>query len=69
MKVIFSEVLLEFMKVNELNQQKLANALGVNQSTISFWLSNKKEPTIENLWKIADLFGTDIDILVGRKNY
>lgn len=56
------------MSEQSLNQVKLANQLGIDQSTVSYWLSGKKLPSIASLWVLADYFGVDIDYLVGRKN-
>lgn len=68
-KVIFSENLKDFMKERGINQVQLSNAIGVAQSAISNWLSDKKEPSITSLWLLADYFDTDIDVLVGRKEF
>ena len=54
------------MQEHELNQQKLADKLSITQATVSRWLLEKMEPTLENLWKLADLFETTADELIGR---
>jgi len=46
------------MKERHLNQPRLAEALGVNQSTISLWL-NGKEPGLDNLKALAHVFEFD----------
>lgn len=46
---------------------QLAKAIGVGQSSVSDWLNSKSEPSIDNLWKLADFFDVSIDFLVGRK--
>ena len=68
LKIIVAERIKELMKEKSLNQIKLAEQLGTDQSTISYWLSGKKLPNIASLWQLADYFGVDIDYLVGRKN-
>lgn len=68
MKIIVAERIKELMSEQSLNQVKLANQLGIDQSTVSYWLSGKKLPSIASLWVLADYFGVDIDYLVGRKN-
>ena len=65
-KICFSENLRFLMKEKSVNQVTLSKAIGVAQSAISAWLSNKKEPSITSLWLLADFFATDIDFLVGR---
>ena len=68
-KITFPAVLASCMKSEGLTQHQLAEKIGVNQSAICKWLSGRSEPTIENLWKLADFFGITIDILVGRHEY
>lgn len=41
-------------------QEKLADALGVSQQTISSWESKSQEPRLSNINKMAKLFGTDV---------
>lgn len=69
MKIIVSKRIKELMKENNLNQSNLSKKIGIKQGTISYWLSDKKEPSIASLWLLADFFDVDIDYLVGRKDY
>ncbi|NCA68288.1 MAG: XRE family transcriptional regulator [Clostridia bacterium] len=69
MKILIASRIAELMKTENLTQIELAKRLHVGQSTISEWLSGKKEPNITSLWLLADYFDTDIDYLVGRNNY
>lgn len=39
------------------SQTELAEALGVDQTTISAWENGKAEPTLFNLRRLADLLG------------
>ena len=55
------------MKSEKLTQMQLAHALEVGQSSVSDWLNAKSEPSIENLWKLADFFDVSVDYLIGRK--
>ena len=48
-----------------LRQIDLAEKLGVLQSTISHWENGKVEPDMDFLMKIASLFDTTIDCVVG----
>ena len=63
------ESLARLMKENGLTQVALAEKIGLRQNTISAWLLGKKEPSIRSLWLLADYFNTDIDYIVGRKDY
>ena len=69
MQIIVAERIRELMAEEGLTQVALAKKIGVNQNTISSWLSGKKEPSIRSLWLLADYFNTEIDYIVGRKNY
>ena len=69
MEIKISKNLKMLMKGQDLKQQELAEEIGISQSAISSWLSGKKEPSIESLWKLADYFDVSIDELVGRKLY
>ena len=66
MKILVSERIRELMKEQGLNQVRLAERIGVRQNTISAWLLNKKEPSINSLWLLADYFDVEIDYIVGR---
>lgn len=48
------------------NQKEVAEAIEVNQATISAW-ENRGCITLENAWKLADYYGISIDELAGRK--
>lgn len=68
MKILIVDRIKHLMETEEISQYALAKKLGISQSTICNWLNGKKEPSIENLWKLADYFGETIDFLVGREN-
>ena len=46
----------------------LAKALNVSKQTISNWENDKRNPDIEILCKLADLYECSLDELVGREN-
>ena len=48
------------------SQKYVAISVGVATPTISQWESGTKSPSVENLWKLADLYGTSVDYLIGR---
>lgn len=49
-------------------QAELAKKLHLTPKAISFYENNQREPDIETLYKIADIFDVSIDYLNGRKN-
>lgn len=60
-------------RIKELRLEKgfrqidLAEKIGVLQSTISHWENGKVEPDTESLMKMADIFGTTVDCVIGGK--
>lgn len=42
-----------------MTQKQLADALGLNQSAIALWESGKTVPTLQNLYRLADILGCD----------
>lgn len=50
-----------------LSQQELADKLGIAKSTVSMYENGNREPDLETLERIADLFNVDMDYLIGRK--
>lgn len=67
MDILIAQRIKDSMKNEKLTQLQLAKAIGVGQSSVSDWLNSKSEPSIDNLWKLADFFDVSIDFLVGRK--
>lgn len=65
MKENFGTRLKDLRQEKNMGQIALAKALGVGKSIISAWETNKSEPTLNNLIKIANFFNTTIDFLAG----
>lgn len=65
----FSKNLSALLKENSLTQAELSQALNIPQQTISRYVTGKREVTLEYLCKIADYFGEDIDVLIGRREF
>lgn len=57
----------ELRQAANLTQQKVADALNVDRSTVSYWENESALPRAEQLPKLADLFGCTIDELYGRE--
>ena len=47
-------------------QQQLSEMIGVSQQTLQKYETQKHEPDIESLKKLADIFGVTVDYLVGH---
>lgn len=67
MEILIAQHIEDLMKNEKLTQMQLAKAIGVGQSSVSDWLNSKSEPSVENLWKLADFFDVSVDYLIGRK--
>lgn len=67
MEILIAKRIKDLMKSEKLTQTQLAAAIKVGQSSVSDWLNSKSEPSIENLWKLADFFDVSVDYLIGRK--
>ncbi len=63
----FSERLKELIG-NE-SVRSVAQKIGIPQQTLSRYILCQREIGLENLCKIADYFGEDLDYLTGRKEY
>ena len=59
-------IIRELRKKKGVQQKELSIAIGVSQPTVSDWEKNKNDPSGENLKKLADFFGVDELIIMGR---
>lgn len=64
----------EIRKAKRISQVKLGMDLSMSQNTISRYETGKREPSIEELKRIADYFGVSVDYLLGltdnpKRNY
>ena len=62
------------MRIKELRiekgllQKDIATALNKSTVCIGDWERGRTEPSIEDLFKLSDLFGVSIDYIVGRED-
>lgn len=56
----------ELRKRKGVQQKELAIAVGVSQPTVSEWEANKKDPSGERLKKLAEFFGVDELVVLGK---
>lgn len=56
----------ELRKEHKLTQEQISILLNVKQNTYSQYENGVREPDIDNLIKLADIFKVSIDYLVGR---
>ena len=65
----FSENLKYLIENSNMSANEFSKKVGIPQQTISRYLLCQREITLENLCKIADFFGEEIDVLLGRKTF
>jgi len=53
-------------KQKNITQQNIAIQLNISQEAYSLYENGKREPNIDTLIKLAELFGVSLDILTGR---
>lgn len=53
----YIDVLKQLMSEKNLSQQKLADTLGVNQTTVSQWLLGRKKPGYDSILLLYEKFG------------
>ena len=59
-----STKLKELRKGNNLTRKQVAQRIGVSESTIGMYENGSRQPTLENLRKIAHLYKTTTDYLL-----
>lgn len=59
----------EYRRKNGLTATELGELVGLSQSSISFIENGKRSPRIENLEKMADVFGCSVNDLIRKENY
>ena len=63
---MFSENLNLLLKQRNLSALALAKAIEVPKSIVYEWKNGQREPSIDNLLKLADFFGVSLEYLTGR---
>jgi len=51
---------------NNMKQQDVADHLNITQEAYSHYEKGKREPNIDTLIKLAELFRVSVDVLIGR---
>ena len=64
----FSIRLKKLRQAKNLSQDQLAGLLSIDRSTVSAYEQSSRQPPLETLLRIADVFGTTTDYLLGRSN-
>ncbi len=62
----FCEQLTKLRKRNKMTQTDLANEMNVKQYVISSWETGRSEPSLEQLYKLGDIFNIPTDYLLDK---
>ena len=63
--MVYIDVIQQIMQERNLTQQKLADILGVNQTTVSQWLLGKKKPGYDSILLLYEKFNIEPNWLFG----
>lgn len=55
-KTEFGLRLKNLLKLNDIQQKNLSFSIGIDQNTVSAWITGKQEPTLSNIWSLLDFF-------------
>lgn len=66
--MLFSERLKKIRLACGLTQENVANALGIERTTYTYYESGRHEPSLVRTQEIAKLFNTDIATLLGEND-
>lgn len=61
----YIEILQQIMTENNLSQKKLADILGVHQTTVGQWLLGKKKPGYDSIMMLYKKFNIEPNTLFG----
>ncbi|MGN0478476.1 MAG: helix-turn-helix domain-containing protein [Hominenteromicrobium sp.] len=64
-KLLLGKRLRKFRKENGYSQNHIANILGVERSTYTYYETGKTVPVIFDLMRLADLYSISLDTLLG----
>ena len=67
-EIKFSQMLIFLREKAGLTQEQLGDALGVSGKTVSKWENGASAPDLSMLEAVADHFGVETDVLLGRKS-
>lgn len=60
-----SENLKRVRKEHKLTQQDIANVLGIDRSTYTFYETGKTSPSISTVYKLAEIYNVTVGYLLG----
>ena len=58
----------EVLEEKGIKQTWLAEKLGKSFSIVNSYVCNRRQPSLETLFQIAEVLGVDVKILIGKQN-
>ncbi len=65
---MFRDIFIDFIQKKQITPYRIAKETGISQGLMSEYKTGKKQPTLQNITKIADYLGCSVDYLLGRTN-
>ena len=62
------DLLSEYRKRAGLTQKEVGDHIGISSQAVSKWENGQAEPDIDTLYRLAELYNTTVDELVGRSS-
>ena len=62
----FAQRLNSIMEARSFSAYRISKDTGISDSLIGYWRRDEKQPTKDNLVKLADYFDVSVDYLLGR---
>lgn len=62
------KILSKLRKEKGLNQREFANSFGVSNGAVAMWETDKRQPDIDTLIKIAKFYNVSLDYLLGSSS-
>ena len=61
----FKDNLKKAREMSGISQAKLASMLNITQSAVTHWEGGNRQPDIDTINRLADIFGVSVDFLIG----
>ena len=66
---MFAELFVQLLQSKKTTALELSKQIGVPKSIVYEWKNGKRQPSAENLMKLADYFGVSVSYLMTGKDY
>ncbi len=66
--MVYGNRIAELRKKHNYTQADMASALGISRSALSHYELNRREPDLDTLYRIAEMFNVTIDYVLGRSD-